>query len=268
MAPVVQKIFEMYDSGMGVAEIRQWLMAEGVPQIYDTMVKHEWSMALIGRILRTEEYLGKATWRFSNVTTYTLEIPQIIENDLWHRVQSRLDRNKQLSRRNAKGIYLLQGIAYCGDCGNHLSVSRYRTKPMWTRYFYRCHTASHNAHEPHPRPYSCTGIGLDTEVWRHLVDYGIKRPDLIREQVQERQAKLRAQGSSMDSEIAHARQKLAAIDQSRAFYQRQAARGEMTEVEFDLRMNETAEEQYYWRNEIDRLLVIRDDARKVQAGLD
>jgi site-specific DNA recombinase len=268
MAPVVRRIFEMYDSGMRVAEIRQWLMAQDVPQIYTSMVKHEWSMSLIGRILRQVEYLGKATWRFNDGKTFELDIPPIIEPALWHRVQDRIDRNKQLSTRNAQGIYLLQGIAYCADCGNRFSVSTPRTKTLWTRHFYRCHTAGSNAHEPHPRPYGCSGPGLDFAVWRHLVDYGIKRPDLIREQVEARQAELREQGSDMDSEIARARRKLDQLDQQRAFYQRQAARGKMTEAEFDARMDETGEEQRYWQNEIAGMLELRDDVQRVDAGLD
>jgi hypothetical protein len=74
---------------------------------------------------------------------------------------------------------------------------------------------------------------LDWQVWRYLVDNGIKRPDLIREQVQARQAELQAQGDGVDSEIAHARRGLTEVDHERAFCLRQAGRGKITEAEFD-----------------------------------
>jgi len=266
IAPIVRKIYEMYDAGVGVSEIRKYLIAHEVPQIYTMLCKHDWGLPLIFRILRREDYLGGATWRFSDGTTVTVDIPQIIDDDLWHRVQKRMDRNKILSKRNAKGVYLLQGITRCGDCGNGMSVSRSRN--FSGGYAYRCHTASHNPHEPHPNPYNHNGPDLDWAVWRHIVDYGIKRPDVIREQVQARQVELQAQGDNVDSDIAHARHRLAEVAQERAFYQRQAARGKIREEEFDARMAETEETERYWQDELERLQELRDNTTRVQAGLD
>jgi len=100
------------------------------------------------------------------------------------------------------------------------------------------------------------------------VDYGIKRPDLIREGVLARQTELQAQGDSVEGDIAHAHRRLAEIDQERAFYQRQAARGKITEAEFDARMEETEEAHQYWRAELARLQELRDNQDKIQAGLD
>jgi chromosome segregation ATPase len=68
-------------------------------------------------------------------------------------------------------------------------------------------------------------------------------------------------------DIAHARQRLAEVNQERAFYQRQAARGKITEQEFDARMAESEESARYWQAEIKRLTELRDDAEKVEAGL-
>ncbi len=98
--------------------------------------------------------------------------------------------------------------------------------------------------------------------------YGIKQPELIHSQVLTRQAELQAQGDSVDGDIAHARRKLAEIDEQRAFYQRQASRGKIKENEFDARMDETEAEQEYWQGELERLRELRDNTTKVQAGLD
>jgi DNA invertase Pin-like site-specific DNA recombinase len=265
-APIVRKIYEMYDSGIGVPEIRKHLMAIEAPQIYTSRVLHEWSKPLICRILRSEEYLGVATWTFKDGTVIKVDIPQIIEPELWQRVQQRMDRNRRLSRRNAKGVYLLQGLGQCGECGHSLSAAR--DKFYKGGHAYRCHTASAHPHEPHPHPVTHNGAKLDWAVWRHIVDFAIKRPDLVRKQVRARQAELQAQGDSVHGEMAHARNKLAEVDQQRAFYQRQAARGKMTEQEFDTRMAETGEARRYWESELARLRELRDDAERVRAGLD
>jgi len=71
---------------------------------------------------------------------------------------------------------------------------------------------------------------LDWEVWQQLVESGIKRPDLIRAYVLDRQARLQAQRGSVDGDIAHARHKLADANQERLRLHRQIARGRMDET--------------------------------------
>ena len=97
---------------------------------------------------------------------------------------------------------------------------------------------------------------------------GIKRPDLIRHQIDQRQAELRAQGDCADGEIERARKKLTDVDSERAFYQRQAARGKITEQEFDGRMDETEQQRQHWQEELVRLKELRDNTVRVNAGLD
>jgi len=99
-------------------------------------------------------------------------------------------------------------------------------------------------------------------------DNAITRPDVIRKQVEARQAELQAQSDGDDGEIAHARRKVSEVDQGRAFYQRQAARDKITEAEFDQRMSETEEARVYWQEELTRLQELRDDNEKIQSGLD
>jgi hypothetical protein len=270
----VRQIHHWFDAGVSVPEIRRRFIAEGVEQKNNT--KHDWALSIVYSIIQAEYYTGRLVWRFGDGTEYAIEIPPIISRELWERNQTRIGRNKQLSTRNAKGVYLLQGLVYCGDCGRAMEVRcrrwyyqngerRQRKSPSC---IYRCVSPGLYPEEPHPRPYNRGVKRLDWQVWRHIVDSGIKRPDLIREQVQARQAELQAEGENANSEIAHARHRLTEVDQERAFYQRQAARGKMTEREFDTRMEETEEIQRYWEAELERLQDLRDDTAKVQDGLD
>jgi DNA invertase Pin-like site-specific DNA recombinase len=82
-APVVRKIFEMYDAGTNIAEIRKHLIANGVSQIYTSLCKHDWSMALIYNILHCADYLGQATWSFGDGTSMAIDIPQLIDAGPW-----------------------------------------------------------------------------------------------------------------------------------------------------------------------------------------
>lgn len=265
-APFVQKIFEMYDAGIGVSGIRAFLIKERAPQIYISMVRHEWSKALISRILRTDEYLGKAQWRFNDGTTITKDIPQIIDSELWHRVQVRMDRNKVLSTRNARGVYLLQQILYCGDCGNRMHVAR--GGDYSGGYGYRCHTASHNPHENHPKPYSLNGRNLDEAVWREIVDRGLKCPEIVREQIEARVRNLQAESEDVDNAVIKAQVHIEEIGAERIFFQRQAARKKVTEDEFDRQMEYTAQQLEYWQDELKRLVALKYDTDKVQNSLE
>ena len=56
----------------------------------------------------------------------TIEIPAIIDRELWERNRAHFQRHKELSPRNSSGIYLLQGMAFCGDCGSSLHVRQKR----------------------------------------------------------------------------------------------------------------------------------------------
>jgi hypothetical protein len=196
-------------------------------------------------------------------------------------VQARLDNGRNESPRNTKAVYILQHRLVCGDCGGTIAPARRnyhyarmksgkikRYKREIPTHSYRCKQANKYPEETHTSPTVWNGPQLDWAVWRYLVDYGIKRPDLIIEQVQTRQAELIEQGDSVDGDINRARGKVAEIEQERAFYQRQAARGMITETEFDRRMSETAETSSYWQAEIERLTELRDNAAKVNAGLD
>ncbi len=221
-------------------------------------------------IIRCEDYTGEATWDFGDGTGISIDVPAIIPRALWERNQARIERNKELSTRNSKGIYLLYGLIRCGNCGQRVYARRpgRTTKRNGDAYTYFCRGAAAYPDEPHPRPYHHYGPTLDWVVWQHVVDHGIKRPELIREQVLNRQAELQAQGDNVDSEIEHARRKLVEVDNERAFYQRQTARGKMTEAEFDQRMEETEDTRTYWQSELWRLQELRDDTEKVQVGLD
>ncbi len=268
-AEIVREIHRLFDGGASFGRIRRTLMAQDAPQKNEDNV-HTWGKGIIYAIVRSEDYTGKATWDFGDGTSISIDIPPIIPRDLWERNQARIERNKELSARNSRGIYLLYGLIRCGDGGPRVYARRpgRTTKKNGDAYTYFCRGAAAYPDEPHPRPYHHYGPTLDWVVWRHIVDYGIKQPDLIREQVLNRQAELQAQGDSVGGEIEHARRRLAEISQERAFCLRKAKQGKITEAEFDVAMEETEEARQHWQAELGRLQELKDNTEKVQVGLD
>lgn len=277
---LVKDIFDWYESGIHIKGLRQRLVARSANQKGRPERQHDWSLAVIAKILRSKEYTGEATWRFKDGSEYTIEIPQIITLAQWKRVQAKLDRNKMLATRNAQGVYMLQNLLYCGDCDWKMSVHakhyRHRTLADGTRERYKmaipfhryyCQAAEAYPEEKHGHPIRWNGTAVDWAVWRYIVDNGIKRPDMIQMQVEAQQNELREQGDRLDGDIAHARRKLADVGRERDFCIRQAKRGIITEAEFDRTMAETEESQRYWESEVQRLVELRDDAAKVDNAL-
>jgi DNA invertase Pin-like site-specific DNA recombinase len=274
-AAAVRKIHEMFDAGASIGEIRRYLIAENVPQKSGNG-KHVWGQGLIYGILHAEDYTGIATFDFSDGTSYSVEIPEIVPRDLWERNQARIECNKALSPRNAGGVYLLQNILRCGECGVLMHVRRQlfsyvggKKRPFSIPpHNYFCSTPFRYPEEQHPPKRTRYGPTLDWAVWRRVVDYGIKQPECIREQVLRRQTELQAQGDSVDGDIAHVHRRLAEVARERKSYHKQIARGKMSEREYDELVDETEDARRYWQSELARLQELRDNQAKVEAGLD
>ena len=160
-------------------------------------------------------------------------------------VQAIMKNGIKLSTRNSKGIFLLQGVGYCGECKSKLVVHRmhyyYRRLKDGTvrRYVnktfefdYHCWKGISPEYRDEPQPKSWYGTAIDWAVWRKIVDDGIKRPEYIIDQIVAKSTELQSQGDSVEGDIARARYKLAEIEEERATYQRQLGRKKMTEQEF------------------------------------
>jgi site-specific DNA recombinase len=152
---VVVRIFEMYDSGMGLKRISRILTAEGVPGSHFkrndglSQVKG-WAPSTVNAALKREEYHGVRIWNKTKKRSdegkwkpsdrpqedwVRVEVPElrIIDEDLWRRVQSHREEtesktlrfaSRRLSGRPPKNraVSLLAGLAKCGLCGGGLVV--------------------------------------------------------------------------------------------------------------------------------------------------
>lgn len=275
----VKDIYNWYDEGKSVRQIRRMLNAEGREQ-KGRDKRYDWSHSIITAILRSPDYLGKAKWVFSDGLEMTIEIPQIIEVELWNRVQKRLDDNFRFSKRNTQGVYLLQHLLVCGECKNKISPShvkhyykrladgtlkQYEYKKF--KYAYRCNVANSHNFKDHPSPNNWAGQFLDWQVWRYVADSMIENPDLIFEQVYNRQTELQAQGDSLDSDINKARGRLKAIEQEKLAYSKQQARGQITEAMYDTLITECEENKKEEQEELERLLQLREDGQSLRNAM-
>lgn len=140
-APVVQRIFEMYRSGLGASKIIDQLNAELIPAPKGP----HWVQEYIPHILSNEHYLGKVVWnrrrtvrtvqdgeviisrpRAEKYLIFEGKHDAIIDQELWDAVQE--IRGKHPKNTKAKNLTNpLAGLLWC-ECGKAMTGRTYTKK--------------------------------------------------------------------------------------------------------------------------------------------
>ncbi len=176
-AAVVRRIFEFYDSGLGLKVIAKRLTAEGAPTPKPPQRKDGltplggWAPSTVRSVLTRELYRGVSVWGKtkkknswgklaphsrpeSEWQRTTVEPLRIIDESIWRRVQSRRREAEGRALRFAGGRMsgrppkyavqnLLAGLATCGVCGGGMVVEWSNNKKG--RYaYYMCHRRRHH----------------------------------------------------------------------------------------------------------------------------
>jgi site-specific DNA recombinase len=147
-ASIVRLIYDLYgNQGYSMEEIVNYLADHKTPKPakggmhvarLTSARPYRWSHGTLNRILKNETYLGRwyyrKTKRVKNPETgkrqyiarprsewLLVNVPVIIDQALFDRVQARRKSNKILMGKNAKNFYLLSGMLTCGECGKRMT---------------------------------------------------------------------------------------------------------------------------------------------------
>lgn len=202
-AQVVRQIFGLLiDDQMSVRGIAKYLTQHAVPP---PRRGKKWGKSTVRRIVTNETYAG-TTYYNKNYSVETansqanryrknrktgrrlrprdqwiaISVPAIIDRRTWRLAQAQLRKNAELSPRNVKYRYLLQGLVFCGTCG-----SRYNGVPFHGNLYYRCSNRQRNF----PLPAECKARSvkaptLESAVWSSVCE-AIKDPELLIGQLEE-----------------------------------------------------------------------------------
>src|SRR5262245_2626081 len=134
-----------------------------------------WLPSRIRQMVMNPVYKGIHVYK-SKHGTIEREVPALVDPETWRLANRNLQRNRALSKRNAKQTYLLRGLIRCGNCGagyaNTYNHSR-RPEDHPDRY-YRCNGQIGTIQpEAHAR---CQGkmilaVPLDDYVWTKIKDF-------------------------------------------------------------------------------------------------
>ncbi len=138
-AAVVKLIFEKFDSGEKVADIQRYLNSHGLK----TLKGKEFTHFGVTRILRNRQYIGEYKWRDVVVPD---GMPRIINDDLFERVQRRMEKNKKApSAGRGEVKFLLTGKLFCGKCKSTMLGDSGTSKNGNKFYYYTCRKKKHKS---------------------------------------------------------------------------------------------------------------------------
>ncbi len=134
-APLVLEIFQRYAGGDSITEILEDLNARCIR----TNKGNRFNKSSIARMFSNRKYIGE--YRYRDVVIPDA-IPPIVPQELFDRVQVRMEKNKHAtSKSKAPKTYLLTTKLYCGTCKS-MMVGDSANKPNGIIYrYYKCAAA-------------------------------------------------------------------------------------------------------------------------------
>ena len=131
-APIVVKIFEMYANGHTMKEIIDFLNARN----YKTVRGNEFNKNSLSNMLTNKKYIGYYVYNGQEIEN---GVPKIIDNELFEKCQTVMQKNKKApARKKAKEEYLLTTKLFCGNCNSEMVGISGKGKNGTKYCYYRC----------------------------------------------------------------------------------------------------------------------------------
>ena len=157
-APIVQRIFDMRSKGIGPTEIATILNDENIvtPSGYKKtnyssrlIIRDKWDISSIKKILTNRIYTGDMVQHTQTKVSYKSKKKITLDEKLWVIVEdthealvtkSQFKYVQSLKKRNSKNFKiktdrpkrLFEGLIYCKECGNRLSVYYRKETNYWS----------------------------------------------------------------------------------------------------------------------------------------
>lgn len=166
-AEIYKQMGNWYLEGMGVRRIVYKLreLGIGTKQLNVYGKKTNWSESSVAGILYNKLYTG--IYSFKGVRG---KIPAIIDNKTYYKIIEKKDKNKTFPDRPQKHNYMLQGLVYCGQCGNKW-YSKYRDNGKYN--YYICKTRGITSKKYYSGTCDVPQIQmkvLDKYIWKEIHD--------------------------------------------------------------------------------------------------
>jgi hypothetical protein len=175
----------------------------------------KWNTSSVHRMLKYETYAG--LWHYGkrrrdadgqwtqnpDDNVPAVEVPAIVDRELWEATQLRLAENKQTASRNRKYDYLLSRRVSCGGCGCRMHGAS-RKSPTSRRLYYVCPATNHRDMARDCNAPSFRADQVDAAVWEWVKSF-LTDPEALAQGLWEVQ-------QEREQENAPIRERLAVVD--------------------------------------------------------
>lgn len=163
--PHVLRAFQMIDEGRMQVEVLAYFNSLGLR----TSKGNPFNKSSLRTMWRNRKYLGE--YQYRDVVIPDI-IPQLIPDDLFHRVNARIDKNKFTNGGRARSVteFLLTGKLICGHCGKPMIGCSGTGKTGAIHYYYSCTSRrrEHNCDKANERK-DALEIAIVRETIQHVL---------------------------------------------------------------------------------------------------
>jgi len=134
-APVVREMFQRYAEGDTIKNIRDDFNQRGLTTNKGLAFKY----STFSTVLKNRKYIGE--YKYQDVVIPG-GLPAIVTQDIFDRVQARLEKNKQApAMAKASDKFLLTTKLFCGKCGRMMIGESGKSHTGKRYYYYKCGNA-------------------------------------------------------------------------------------------------------------------------------
>lgn len=145
-APFVREAYKRYADGATMKEIRDWLNENRVTNSVGKPINFN----NVQLMLKNRRYIGEYAFRDIVIPD---GIPAIIPQELFDRVQEKLEKNKKApARHKAEDDYLLTTKLFCGYCGAYLCGESGTSHTGNVHHYYKCVSVKEHRAECRKKP--------------------------------------------------------------------------------------------------------------------
>lgn len=236
-AAILREIFHRVAHGESCVAIARDLIARDARPAPRT----GWTRAAVYRIVRKRTAVGE--WCADKRQRVIVSIPPIVTEREWQAAARALLAHKRRGLRRTRHVYLLEGIAVCGQCGAPIAIRSATTCPTRTNG------------NPSPAAYVCRSRKLegtcnapvikvgeaDDRVWS-VVELALRDPSIV-EEIRERMAAREANCKNWEDDARAYKRRLEKLEQTEAAVLARFRRGTISETALDRELAEIKRER-------------------------
>ncbi|MEW6403753.1 MAG: recombinase family protein, partial [Chloroflexota bacterium] len=267
----VRKIFEWYNQGVSLLQIRERLIAGNAPQKGSSTPRHiQWARSSIQGILESaKEYAYDYKEQSRDGETYQIPVEPIIDISTYELFKTQREKNKTNSSQQIRHDYLLSGHLKC-SCNltwqARTATHRRSRKGEWIER--KTPIGTYFCPQPHKElrlstcPKTISAKQAEAQVWEKVSEF-ITNPAYLLAEAEAKVSRLQEDYEQMQREEIHLHEELKRLNDERQEFITKARKERMPDEEFTPQINALYEKERGVQRRLTTIERTKDDFIKL-----